>query len=186
MNILCFGDSNTYGYDPCSFTGSRYAAANRWPEILAAEMGREVVNAGENGREIPRRSFELESVSRLIACHKPDLIIVMLGTNDLLQGAKPAEVAFRMEAFLQFLFPLCPKVLLVVPPALKRGAWVPTDALVDASYMLGTEYTALAKKLGVSYADASKWELSLAFDGVHLTEEGHHQFAENMKKAVVF
>ena len=52
--------------------------------------------------------------------------------------------------------------------------------------MLGTEYTALAEKLGVSYADASKWELSLAFDGVHLTEEGHHQFAENMKKAVVF
>ena len=149
-------------------------------------MGWEVVNAGENGREIPRRSFELESVSRLIACHKPDLIIIMLGTNDLLQGATPAEVTQRMDTFLKFLLPLCPRVILVAPPALKRGAWVPTDALVDASYMLGNEYSALADKFHISFADASKWELSLAFDGVHLTEEGHRKFADNIKKAVVF
>lgn len=186
MKVLCFGDSNTFGYDPRSWLGSRYEAQDRWPEILAAQTGWEFINAGQNGREIPRHSFELEAVQALVDRHQPDVFLVMLGTNNLLQGANPAEVTDRMENFLNFLLPLCPKALLVAPPALKRGAWVPTDALVDASYMLGKEYAALAEKLGVSYADASKWELSLAFDGVHLTEEGHHQFAENMKKAVVF
>ena len=186
MKLLCFGDSNTYGYDPCSFTGSRYAAEDRWPDILAAKTDWDVVNAGENGREIPRRSFEMDSVSRLLERYTPDLTVVMLGTNDLLQGVNLSDISQRMESFLKFLFPLCPRLLLVAPPALKRGSWVPTDALVEASCKLGEEYAVLAEKLGLSYADASKWELSLAFDGVHLTEAGHHNFAKNMKKAVVF
>lgn len=186
MKILCFGDSNTYGYDPCSFTGSRYSPQDRWPEILAAQTGWDIVNAGENGREIPCRSFALDRVSQLLEQQKPDLLIVMLGTNDLLQGASPVQVTERMEILLNFLVPLCPQVFLVAPPVLKRGAWVPTDALAEASRLLGKEYAALADKFHISFADASKWELSLAFDGVHLTEEGHCKFADNIKKAVVF
>lgn len=186
MRVLCFGDSNTYGYDPCSCVGSRYGVQDRWPDILAAEAGLDVINAGENGREVPRHSFELSSVLQLIERHTPDVLLVMLGTNDLLQRASPSQIAQRMETFLKFLFPLCPRVLLVAPPALKRGAWVPTDALVEASIQLGKEYAALAEKLGISYADASRWDFQLTFDGVHLTEEDHHQFATNIKKAVVF
>ena len=186
MKLLCFGDSNTYGYDPCACFGSRYGVNDRWPEILASEMGWDVINAGENGREIPRRSFELSSVSLLIDRHKPDVFLVMLGTNDLLQGADPREAALRMEAFLRVVLPLCQRVLLVAPPALKRGAWVPTDALVEASLKLCREYAALAETSGISYADASRWDLQLCFDGVHLTEEDHQKFAQNMKKAVVF
>lgn len=185
MKVLCFGDSNTFGYDPCAYFGSRYGVQDRWPDIMAAESGWDVINAGENGREIPRRSFELSSISQLIGCHKPDVFLVMLGTNDLLQGADPQEAALRMESFLNVVLPLCPRVLLVAPPALKRGAWVPTDALVNASIQLGEEYTALAKSFGISCTDASRWVLQLCFDGVHLTEEDHHLFAKYMKKAVV-
>ena len=33
MNVICFGDSNTYGYDPRSYLGGRYAADSRWVDI---------------------------------------------------------------------------------------------------------------------------------------------------------
>ncbi len=33
MNIICFGDSNTYGYDPRGYFGGRYEADNRWVDI---------------------------------------------------------------------------------------------------------------------------------------------------------
>ena len=39
MKVICFGDSNTYGYDPRSFLGGRYEADCRWADILAAKTG---------------------------------------------------------------------------------------------------------------------------------------------------
>ena len=56
MKLWCFGDSNTYGYDPCGFFGGRYAAP--WPELLAEKTGFQVINDGKNGRMIPEREYE--------------------------------------------------------------------------------------------------------------------------------
>ena len=70
MKILCFGDSNTYGYDPCFFLGGRYPAEHRWPDLLAAQTGWDIVNAGENGREIPRQPYASENTLRLVEREK--------------------------------------------------------------------------------------------------------------------
>ena len=78
MNVICFGNSNTYGYDPQGYFGGRYDADSRWVDILAAEPGRNVCNMGQNGREIPSAAPAFPDDT--------DLLIVMLGTNDLLQG----------------------------------------------------------------------------------------------------
>ena len=56
MKLWCFGDSNTYGYDPCGFFGGRYAAP--WPALLAEKTGFQVINGGKNGRMIPEREYE--------------------------------------------------------------------------------------------------------------------------------
>ena len=53
MSIICFGDSNTYGYDPRGYFGGRYNADSRWVDILATEIGWTISNMGQNGREIP-------------------------------------------------------------------------------------------------------------------------------------
>ena len=37
MNVICFGDSNTYGYDPRSYLGGRYDTDSRWVDILAGQ-----------------------------------------------------------------------------------------------------------------------------------------------------
>lgn len=54
MKVICYGDSNTYGYDSYSWLGGRNDADSRWVDILAFETGWEVCNMGQNGREIPR------------------------------------------------------------------------------------------------------------------------------------
>ena len=92
MNVICFGDSNTYGYDPRGYFGGRYEADNRWVDILAAETGWTISNMGQNGREIPSAAPTFPADT--------DLLIVMLGTNDLLQGRSPEQAAERLERFL--------------------------------------------------------------------------------------
>jgi len=177
LRILCFGDSNTYGYDPRGFFGDRYGAEDRWVDLLAKQTGHECINAGANGREIPRSPYAL----RLLTEHAPvDIFLVMLGTNDLLQGASAKEAAARMEVFLTAQLRHCKQILLICPPPMKRGAWVPTDELVAESIRLAKEFKLLAEKLNIPYVDTREWNIDLTFDGVHFTEEGHHAFADHL------
>lgn len=181
MRAVCFGDSNTYGYDPRGFFGDRYDADDRWPEVIAKMTGWDVVNLGANGREIPRGQASLQLLSEYTTA---DIFLVMLGTNDLLQGASASEAAARMEAFLTALLPHCKKLLLAAPPPMKRGAWVPTDALVAESIRLAEEYQLLAGKWNIPFVDTRNWNIALCFDGVHFTEEGHHTFARKLMDVI--
>ena len=181
MKILCFGDSNTYGYDPRSFFGSQYPAQHRWVDIFAGKLDCKAVNAGENGREIPRREGELLRFDLMMTNQKPvDLLIIMLGGNDLLQGNCVEAVVARMEQFLKRIDLDASKILLVGPPVMQPGEWVPTQSLIDASQKLNLEYKSLAQRLGVSFVDSGEWDVSMTFDGVHLSEEGHRAFAEGL------
>lgn len=176
MKILCYGDSNTYGYDPRSFIGDRYSAESRWVDLLAKETGWDMVNRGMNGREIPGHSIPLPD--------DLDLLIVMLGSNDLLQGADAETAAARMEAFLRGLPIHRDIILLIAPPPLEPGQWVWESRLIEVSRRLGKEYRAVAQKLGIRFADAASWDIELCFDGVHFTEKGHQAFAEALLKII--
>lgn len=178
MHLICFGDSNTYGYDPRSFFGSRYSAEHRWVDLLAQETGFEIENWGENGRSIPAVPPEY----LLRGCAAADGIIIMLGSNDLLQSAGAEGAARRMEAFLRQL-PRRP-VLLVAPPPMIPGTWVTDQRLLTESRELPLLYAALARCLKVSFADAGKWGVELLFDGVHFSEAGHHAFAAGIREAM--
>lgn len=159
--------------------GDRYGAEDRWVDLLAKQTGHEVINAGANGREIPRNPYALRLLTEQ---QEVDIFLVMLGTNDLLQGASAKEAATRMEAFMNQMLPHCKQILLVAPPPMKRGTWVPTDALVDESIHLAEEYKLLAEKLNIPFVDTRHWNIELAFDGVHFTASGHHVFAEKLGK----
>jgi lysophospholipase L1-like esterase len=182
VRILCFGDSNTYGYDPRGFWGDRYGAEDRWVDLLAKQTGHEIINAGANGREIPRNPYALRLLTEQ---QEVDIFLVMLGTNDLLQGASAKETAARMDAFLNQLLPQCKQILLAAPPPMKRGAWVPTDELATESIHLAEEYKLLAETLNIPFVDTRHWNIELTFDGVHFTEVGHHAFAENLRKELL-
>ena len=180
MKLWCFGDSNTYGYDPCGFFGGRYAEP--WPALLAKKIGFQVINDGKNGRMIPEREHEILQFRRDAERYNADALIVMLGTNDLQEGATAGEAAARMEAFLnQCNMPL---ILLISPPPMKRGAWVPDAGLVEESKNLARQYEALAKRRGIWFVDAGEWDIELAYDGVHFTEEGHARFAKGLASSL--
>ena len=181
QNIVCFGDSNTYGYDPRSPLGERYASEVRWTALLDRFPSWDIENQGQNGREIPTRPAELERFSALLA-RRPHLLVVILGTNDLLRhpGFSAEDVAGRMERLLARPFPC--RCLLVAPPPVRFGAWAAEERLIAESARLGGAYAMLARRLGIDFADAAAWDIPLAFDGVHFTPEGHRRFAREMAR----
>ena len=172
MNIICFGDSNTYGYDPRSYLGDRYDVDSRWVDILAEETGWTVRNLGENGREIPTSAPDFPADT--------DLLIVMLGTNDLLQGRSPEQAAARLERFLSDISLDRSKIFLIAPPPMKQGTWVLDQQFIDDSRTFARLCQTLAEQLGIRFADAGKWDIPLAYDGVHFTEQGHRAFAAGL------
>ena len=172
MNVICFGDSNTYGYDPRGYFGGRYDADNRWVDILSVRTGWAVFNQGLNGREIPAAAPEFPADT--------DLLIVMLGTNDLLQGRSPEEAAARQERFLSGITLDRRKLLLIAPPPMSLGEWVSELRLVQASQTFARYCEDLAGRLDIPFADAGKWDIPLSHDGVHFTEQAHRSFAESL------
>ena len=180
MRMLCYGDSNTYGYDPRGFFGDRYPAECHWVDILAQKLKWEIQNEGQNGREIPSRPFQYQRAGELLTQTAPDVFAIMLGTNDLLRGYSAVVACSRMEAFLRYIQPKCGQILLIAPPPIKRGAWVTEESLIAESVKLAEAYQALSQRLGIAFVNAGQWNVELTFDGVHFTEAGHRAFAEGL------
>lgn len=177
--ILCYGDSNTYGFDPRDFFGGRYDADSRWCDLLAKKTGWQVINCGENGRTIPRNDWEFRELGRLLSRNGPlDWIILMLGTNDVLQGCQGIENS--MEELLACIRQNWPemKLLLLTPPT----AALPEPEWQEKLRMLAESYRKLAMQQGISYLNTQEWNLPLAYDGVHLSEEGHRVFADALAR----
>ena len=172
MNILCYGDSNTLGFDPRSFLGDLYVRP--WPVILSEHPTFQVRTDAACGREIPNRDIAFPQDT--------ELLILMLGTNDLLQGADADKIARRMDFFLSTVSG--PDVLLLAPPPLHRGEWVSNEEPIIRSCRLAEEYRLLALDRGVPFLNTGGWDIPLAFDGVHFTEEGHRLFAEKLMEDI--
>lgn len=172
MKVICLGDSNTYGYDPRSYFGDRYEAQYRWVDLLATKTEWLIYNKGMNGREVPRNPIPISD--------DIDLLMIMLGTNDLLQGRSAEEIASRMKAFLQSLSLQGTRILLIAPPPMEFGAWVGEQAMIDASHALTSAYERIAAELNIHYVNAGLWNIPMCYDGVHFTEEGHIRFANEL------
>ncbi len=183
--IVCIGDSNTYGYDPRSFIGSRYPKDVRWTGRLELR-GLEIVNLGVNGLCIPREpSYRMYS-SLLADVSRGDIVCIMLGSNDLLQGSSLKVITTHMEEFLRFVRKSMPdgRILLISPPPMQPGEWVSAQELIDRSAKLGEVYSKLADRLGILFADAAGWHVELAYDGVHFSPVGHSTFARRFRDSL--
>lgn len=177
MKVICIGDSNTWGYDPRSYFGGRYEANCRWVDILAEKTGWEVINEGVNGMCIPRKTaFFSENADRWL---------IMLGTNDILQGDSAEDAASNMRLFLKCIPSDPQNILLAAPPVLRYGAWVSDEKQIEESGKLISFYRALSAEMGIGYVNTAEWELPISFDGVHFTEHAHIIFADRIKKYLV-
>ncbi len=176
MKILCIGDSNTYGYDPRSYIGSRYPDGVPWADRLE---GCDVINCGVNGMTVPRGQTRYPGLIRL---NDPDLVTVMLGTNDLCSGLSAEQIAGRMGIFLDTIIDAGKPVLLISPPVLQFGEWVMDEDFIEESQDLGEAYRELAEQKGCLFADSGEWGIDVTFDGVHFSPEGHAAFAQKLNE----
>lgn len=188
--LLCYGDSNTYGYDPHSYLGGRYPESVRWTALLR-EYGWDVINRGENGRSIPCGGGEIHAAIQSLCRVEADILTAMLGSNDLLQPSCPParECADRMERFLTALLHAdgwgkLRKILLVAPPPMALGTWVQDGKTIAASRRMAECYEDTARLLGIGFADAGGWGVDLAYDGVHFSEMGHLAFAKGIQQVL--
>ena len=198
--VLCFGDSNTWGYDPEASANSplpvRHAPGVRWTGVLARELGGEwrVIEEGQNGRttvhddpfNVARNGREI--LPALLESHQPlDVVVLMLGTNDLKAVfATPAgEIASGVTVLARHILASTagpanrpPQLLLVAPPAVANLAHLPDlDEKfpgADAKSRRFPElYQRAAELLGCAFLNAQDFTTPSPIDGLHLDARSH-------------
>ena len=201
-NILCFGDSNTWGYSPLD--GSRYSHDARWTGVLQRLLGDgfRVIEEGLNGRTNvtneegrPIRSG-LDVLPVLLESHRPlDLVVIMLGTNDLKhdfdlsaeQIADGARQVCRYVIDCEYLTDDPPQILLISPTHVELVTVEEEDQFIGAiekSRELAEHYQAVADDLGIHFLDASKIVVKTDRDGVHWDVEQHKAFGESLSGTI--
>jgi len=188
-SILAFGDSLTWGFRTGDWT--RHAFEDRWPNVLATGLGGKarVIEEGMNGRttayDDPTDAAELNGAKVLpvmLKSHEPlDLVIIMLGTNDLKFAARcrAFDAALGMGRLIEIVqhYPFNdnyapPQILIMAPPALVKTTdeWFAElwSHAIDESKKLGIHYARLAKERGVHFFDAGSVARADPTDGGHL------------------
>ena len=182
MKIVCYGDSNTFGWDPRFFSSNHYA--HPWPELMGELTGHDVVNCGEPGRTVPYLDEHLEWFARDVKTNSPDLLVIMLGTNDLFYTFDPTAeaVAARMEKMIRYAKQnsLSPRIMLLSCAHVE----MPGEPYVDILEDMSVWYGKIAGQENIGFADPFRWNIPLSYDGVHFTKEGHRIFAKEMSRLV--
>ena len=198
-NILYYGDSNTWGFDPVD--GTRFPYEARWTSICAGLLGSEFncIPAGMNGRTTvfddpikPLRNG-YEEIDHELQSHKPlDLVVVMLGTNDLkftdskgsaagleqlVQRILSANERFRFSSpvFLDE-----PAVLILSPVHLNASFGTSGYDDVAESRLLAEHYREVAEKHDLHFMSAADIAWPSETDGVHLDKEAHRRLGESI------
>ena len=189
--VLCFGDSNTWGFDPTS-ESSRYPREIRWPGRLARALEDEweVISEGLNGRTATLDSpvaAGRNGLTYLLPClesHAPlDVVVIYLGTNDAgdrytLPAQDVATAVGRLVRVVQTSETghdeAAPSVLVVCPPPFGRLDPEGTFAHAgDKSRRLGKWFAEMCSLAGCELLDLDGVAAYSDLDGIHLDEEGH-------------
>jgi lysophospholipase L1-like esterase len=201
--VLCYGDSNTHGAPADDPDYVRLPADRRWTGVLQGLLGPgfDVVEEGLSGRTTDRDYDDRPGCNGrhyFVPClqsHQPlDVVVVMLGTNDLKScfDRTAQEIATSLAGYVDDIsanvtdrHARVPATVLVSPiwiddTAPWYGPW--TSAAFDTrgvrrSREVGGEISRVASARGVLYADAAQVARA-GGDGLHLSLDSHAPLAE--------
>jgi lysophospholipase L1-like esterase len=204
FELLCFGDSNTWGYAPR--TGQRYPRSVRWTGVLQAALGGDflVIEEGLNGRttvwedQVEGDRNGKRHLVPILQSHAPlDLVVLLLGTNDLKKrySAPPCDIAAGAGVLIDIILAsgagqagAAPAVLLLAPPPLAPSAATAFGGMfeegVEKSRGLGKLYREAARLRGCSFLDTGSIVTSSDVDGIHFEEESHRALGEAVAEEI--
>lgn len=201
FRILCYGDSNTWGY----ISGTdhqRHSKSERWTGILQEMLGEkyEVIEEGLNSRtliSIDKRCGKegRSGAEYLLPCldsHDPiDLVIIMLGTNELKTEfyRNPKEIGEIFEEyFVKKIITrksVCrktyPKLLIITPPEIAKENPKFIGG-IEKSRKLNEIYEDIAMRNDCEFMGNEDWQVGE--DGVHLSRDGHRILASKLSRKV--
>ena len=202
IRILCYGDSNTWGFIPAG-NHKRYDRCERWTSLLSEKLGNdyEVIEEGLCSRTLlsPDDDGSLGKVGYdyLIPCldtHDPiDIVILMLGTNELktVNNKSSEEIGEMLEKY--FVKTILnkenrsnntyPKLIIVCPPIVDEdkelcAAWNNFVGAYEKSIKLDKIYSDIAKRNKCFYLSNEGFKTGI--DGIHLTKESHALLSEKL------
>jgi lysophospholipase L1-like esterase len=200
-NILCYGDSNTWGCKPIVEFGviARHRPEDRWTSVMSNSLGADylVIPEGLNARttvhDDPVDGAHKNGKTYLLPCletHVPlDLVIIMLGTNDLKNrfSLSAFDIASGLKPLLEIVASIAPKnggiapqTLVIAPPPVTRLSLF-ADMFVGAaekSRGLAQHYENVARNLGSHFLDAGSVITSSDLDGFHLDADQQARLGE--------
>jgi len=203
--ILCFGDSYTWGYIPGT-NHERFSEDIRYPKVLQSLLGDayEVIEEGLNSRTLISDDKRAGKEGRnghdyLIPCldsHDPlDLVVIMLGTNELKDIYKntPETIAELLEEYFVKIIlsrksqfqDKYPQLIIVSLPVVDE-----TTYYAAARYLGGAEkskklsplYQEIARRNNCGFVDGSR--LKVGVDGVHLVAESQIELAKLIQQEI--
>jgi lysophospholipase L1-like esterase len=200
--ILCYGDSNTHGTLPMASLAAqgRHAAGARWPDVMGAALGPDhrVIDEGLPGRTTVhddpveggmRNGFTV--LPAILHSHRPiDLLVLMLGTNDLKhrfsvtafeisRSVERLVLAARAEGVVR-------DIMIVAPVRVREcGSLAEVFAGAEARQEgLSAHLSEAAERLGCGFFDAGSVAQVSDEDGVHFSPEAHKALGLAMASAV--
>lgn len=204
--VLCYGDSNTWGCVPLERAGSptRFGPDERWPGVMRRELGSRwwVVEDGLNGRTTvlddefePFRNGRDLLLPALLTHHPLDVVVIMLGLNDLKRqfDASPADVADGAGQLVDIVQRsscgqrgAAPAVLLVCPPPIGRLTHFAElfGGAAEKSLELASAFRAIAQLRACAFLDAGAYVSCSDTDGVHLDRQAHDELGTAVAIAV--
>jgi len=197
--ILCYGDSNTYGYNPAD--GSRFDSKTRWTAILQKELGSdyEVINEGMCDRTgfIDNPKGYLFSAQRhfpemISKIENIDILILAVGTNDL---QFKYDISFKqIENGLEKLIAAAKnytKRIIIIPPVILDNNILKgnfnfqfDETSISKSKKVGKIYRKLSNIYGLNYFDLNEFIKPSNIDGLHYDKIGHNIIAEKLAEFI--
>ena len=197
--ILCYGDSNTWGYIPSS-DHERYPIDVRYPRVLASLLGNEyeVIEEGLPGRTIisddivdlvGNRNGLLEFGQAVYSALPLDYIVIMLGTNDLKYRRSAKECAQALEEYIYRInhkiggrMKCNPKIIIVAPVVDGEGLNENGVDVYQESLNFNQEYEVIAKNNNCIFVD--NIGLVTGSDKIHLDIPSQRLLAHKLYKTI--
>ena len=204
--VLCYGDSNTYGFNPSN--GFRYPESVRWTCLLQKKLGADykIIEEGCNGRttvfDDPIEGWKngLDYLRPCLNSHKPvDIVVMMLGSNEMKEifHASPEEIAAGAEVLVKDIIDFTstkqgfvPEIVLVCPPEIGEGISTSPfygsfyENAIERSRQLPPLYKKVAEDNGCIFVNAADHIKPSTVDSLHLSPEGHSRLAEVLSETI--